>query len=80
MLYRQLLLCKQVSCRLRDSKVSDSITDNPSEVPAMSTVLRLYCDRKSHVSRAALLLLRAAGIQHEEVAVMCSQLYCTELY
>jgi len=35
----------------------------------MSTALRLYCDRKSHVSRAALLLLRAAGIQHEEVSI-----------
>jgi hypothetical protein len=31
--------------------------------------LRLFSDRKSHASRAAVLLLRAAGIQHQEVSV-----------
>ena len=31
--------------------------------------LRLFCDRKSHPSRAALLLLKTANVQHEEVKV-----------
>eukprot|EP00092_Neocalanus_flemingeri_P028435 GFUD01030876.1.p1 GENE.GFUD01030876.1~~GFUD01030876.1.p1 ORF type:complete len:224 (-),score=68.80 GFUD01030876.1:97-768(-) len=30
-------------------------------------VLRLFCDRKSHPARAALLLLKTTNIQHEEV-------------